>query len=156
MVDSNQLATWLYNYGREPVSREWVKRIPNKQAFEKFLGLQRNSPIQVALEKEYIYYEVEGWHAWRHQESDIEHSLQQLTYKLYVSPKPIVFASLLPLITQCFSDLKVPSFKIGKDVFGILRPDKLVAYFDNIEDLLRAAIKLKRGDWSLSCSGCTV
>jgi hypothetical protein len=60
-------------------------------------------------------------------------------YKLYISPElehlPPVFACAV----EAFAEVRCPYFKLGRGAFGLLRPDKLVAYFCSLEPLQQAA-----------------
>jgi hypothetical protein len=60
-------------------------------------------------------------------------------YKLYVSPVlddlPRVFTSAV----RSFERVDCPRFKLGKGAYGLLRPDKLVGYFLDLDQLHRAA-----------------
>jgi hypothetical protein len=38
-------------------------------------------------------------------------------------------------VLDVFASTRVTCFKVGLDVYGLLRPDKMVAYFDTIEQL---------------------
>jgi hypothetical protein len=64
------------------------------------------------------------------------------TFKLYVSPHiddylP-VFAETVKILTRS----NVYCFKTGSNYHGIVRPDKLVVYFDNLEELKNTAQKI--------------
>jgi len=63
-------------------------------------------------------------------------------YKLYVSPQCDEVPEALAAIVETLSRMPQSCFKIGSDVYGLLRPDKIIAYFTNFEQLEEAAQKL--------------
>jgi hypothetical protein len=50
-------------------------------------------------------------------------------HKLYVSPSTSTLPWVLPTIVSALSTVSATHFKIGADLGGLLRPDKMVAYF---------------------------
>jgi hypothetical protein len=66
------------------------------------------------------------------------------TYKLYVSPRCEALPDAFLATMEVASALKAPRFKVGKDVYGLLRPDKIVVYFDRLEQVQEAADRLQR------------
>ena len=66
-------------------------------------------------------------------------------YKLYVSPALDGLPSALEVIASSLAmGLGVKAFKVGSGIGGLCRPDKLVVYFDRLDELLRAALKLTK------------
>ena len=63
-------------------------------------------------------------------------------YKLYLSPDPLVVAEALRAAVEILSDFPVARLKVGSDIYGLLRPDKVVAYFKTRQDALVAAAEL--------------
>jgi hypothetical protein len=65
------------------------------------------------------------------------------TYKLYVSPQveamPAVFAKVLQAMST-----RTMGFKIGSSAAGLLRPDKMVLYFDDRQSLQAVASELAK------------
>ena len=64
------------------------------------------------------------------------------TYKMYISPTmellPEAFQKALPILSAS----KAFSFKTGNDLHGLLRPDKMVVYFSDQQQLLSTAAQL--------------
>lgn len=85
------------------------------------------------------------WLGWNHRHfADASYAqADRSIYKLYISPVihdlPKVMNIALPLLTSS----EAFSFKIGNSIQGLLRPDKMVAYFDNKSLLMQAATELK-------------
>ena len=65
-------------------------------------------------------------------------------YKLYVSPAIDALPAALGAVADSLARAPgVSAFKVGADLSGICRPDKLVVYFDRLDDLQRAAAQLE-------------
>jgi hypothetical protein len=63
-------------------------------------------------------------------------------YKLYVSPRPEFLGDAFRAAVPILAAEGATGFKIGKDLSGILRPDKFVAYFSEFERVQQAAEKI--------------
>jgi hypothetical protein len=48
-----------------------------------------------------------------------------------VSPRPEALVDAFPRIVDQFVRFEVRSFKVGRGIEGLLRPDKIIAYFDD-------------------------
>lgn len=64
------------------------------------------------------------------------------SYKLYVSPAPASIAEAFRQLKDVLEAYEVQHFKLAGTAAGLLRPDKLVAYFDDQETLLAVADRL--------------
>jgi len=77
----------------------------------------------------------------RHQQRGL--ARPKITYKLYVSPLceflPEAFGATVDVLTHA----QTTRFKVGLDVYGLLRPDKIVAYFGTFEEVQDAADRLQ-------------
>jgi hypothetical protein len=91
----------------------------------------------------YIHHQVPGWHSWQSLSHEWKNDDDRPTYKLYVSPHPKALVEILPRVARCFSSTNVSAFKLGIDGFGVLRPDKLVAYFSEYRALEQTARSLE-------------
>jgi hypothetical protein len=61
------------------------------------------------------------------------------TWKLYVSPRAEVLAESFGAVLAALTAARALQFKVGSDAGGVLRPDKIVAYFPSYERLAAAA-----------------
>ncbi len=61
------------------------------------------------------------------------------TWKLYVSPAPEALAASFGAVLEALAAGRAAQFKIGAGAGGLLRPDKIVAYFPDFERLAAAA-----------------
>jgi hypothetical protein len=62
-----------------------------------------------------------------------------VTYKLYVSPPPTLVREILRELVLQLTQSWCLGFKVAATPADLARPDKLVAYFDEREETLRAA-----------------
>jgi hypothetical protein len=67
-----------------------------------------------------------------------------LLYKLYVSPDVESLATAFGAVVGSLARFRgATAFKVGADAHGFYRPDKLVVYFEQLDDLQRGASKLE-------------
>jgi len=64
------------------------------------------------------------------------------TYKLYVSPRPENIRDAYEAVVRTLAGRDI-DFKIGQDAGGLLRPDKMVAYFGDRAELDDVATELR-------------
>lgn len=60
-----------------------------------------------------------------------------------MSPMPDAIPSFFNIAVPVLTQSNATSFKIGKSISALLRPDKMLAYFNSQEDLLSAAKELE-------------
>lgn len=142
--DVAQLSLRLYFYNRLPASLQWRRKFSSPEAVITYLGVQSGGAVaQVLARHQYISLPAQsssGWLAWRRH--TYIHTANSLTYKLYISPACEYIRPTFQAAATIFAQLGVSSFKVGRDVYGLLRPDKLVAYFDSFDELQHAAAQL--------------
>ena len=131
--DAGELTGALYFYNRIPISRFWRARFPDRKAVLAHLGADRD-----ALSAFHGPSEMPGWISWSARNKG-PRDKNAPTYKLYVSPRPENIRDAFHALVRALADLGDSDFKIGEDASGLLRPDKLVAYFNSREQLDRAA-----------------
>lgn len=118
------LSRRLYRYNTLPVSPAWRRRFPSDAAVAAFVGLERFDVRGRAETRR------GGWLSWDLRGAGREPRGGAL-FKLYVSPR----VEALPEAVRTVHALVeawpgVVSLKVGANLRGILRPDKLVVYFD--------------------------
>jgi hypothetical protein len=64
-------------------------------------------------------------------------------FKLYVSPMPEALPAVFTTILECLASSRARQFKVGADAGGLHRPDKIVVYFDSLEDVAACARTLQ-------------
>jgi hypothetical protein len=147
LPDSTQLSARLYFYNRLPASPAWKRRLPSAEALAEDLEIHpagRNRPVL----QTYWYSpppapDNPGWHHWVSAQPGTAR-LGSRSFKLYVSPDGDHLREAFTTTLKVLTEVRAPSFKIGRDLFGVLRPDKLVAYFDSLEAVREAADRLLR------------
>ncbi|MFO7680208.1 MAG: hypothetical protein R6X34_09170 [Chloroflexota bacterium] len=132
LMPHDLLAQRLYLYNTIPISAYWRQKLPSATTVEAWLGI--NSWMEPTWQRT-DNGGSQGWISWHHRRSN----RGSLAYKLYISPHPDIFAQVFAQIVEILGRHQVPSFKVGKDVSGILRPDKMVAYLPNLEELAALA-----------------
>ncbi|HVG25517.1 MAG TPA: hypothetical protein VND45_15275 [Thermoanaerobaculia bacterium] len=141
--DPQSLTTALYLYNRIPITPFWRARFADAEAVLAYVGADR-APLRPLLEQRWTASRgLAGWLGW-FSPSRAPRGEHDVTYKLYVSPRPERIAETFAIVTRVLADFPEASFKLGNGVIGLLRPDKLVAYFASREEMLAAAESLRR------------
>jgi len=141
--DHRALTNSLYLYQRIPLSPFWRARFPDGGAVLAHLGADRG-PLRVRLEQNWTALRRRaGWLSWPPR-IPMRLDSDQVTYKLYVSPRPERLRDAFDVVVRVLSDFPSTPFKIGCDAAGLLRPDKIVAYFATRALLDDAAALLRR------------
>ncbi|WP_338472748.1 hypothetical protein R4Z10_08475 [Niallia sp. XMNu-256] len=146
--DVNQLTARLYSYNRIPLSSEWMRIYPTTDAVFERLVAQSGPNFKKMLDTNWTKISDGingGWLSWSLKQSGrIDRSA--FNYKLYISPRPEpeVMCAAFQECTAVFTDLQVRHFKVGKDAVGLLRPDKMVAYFTTFEECEETARRLQQ------------
>jgi hypothetical protein len=134
----------LYGFGRLPLSRRWVRCYPHASSVLSLLD-----PID--LERQWrIAPAAAGrvdWLTFRRRGRRLP-TAPKLLYKLYLSPHPDSLAEVLPAVPRTLAETPASVFKIGPHAAGLLRPDKLVIYLRDADELVltaRALAEVLRG-----------
>jgi len=126
LIYEDQLFNYLYQYHMIPASPSRRTQLNDDRNFLKLSD----------IEPHWRYSDqMEGWHYF----SDRDSISREYIAKLYVSPVVDDLPKALHATAGVLSAFRGASFKVGAGRSGILRPDKLVIYFDNIETLMEAA-----------------
>jgi len=141
--DPDELTLALYFYNCIPISPFWKSRFASPGKVLTHLGADRGA-LRRLLESAWIFSaEMPGWLLWSSKFAAPQ-GADQVTCKLYVSPHPERIHDAFEIVVRVLSDSPATAFKIGDCAAGMLRPDKLVAYFTAREPLVDAAEKLRR------------
>jgi hypothetical protein len=152
VLSTEMLASRLYFYGRQPISPELRCRMPDVRAVDEYVGIVPDGRAT----SQTLYA---GWVQkpdgtgrplpWRHWVSSATRreipcpGWAGPVYKLYVSPSS---DAMSPAVAAVASSLAVSpgvkGFKIACDLAGICRSDKIVAYFDRLDDLQEGASRI--------------
>lgn len=139
------LTSAIYFYNRIPLSRFWTERLPNRDAVAAHLGIDRG-PLGALLDQHWHLLPPEksnGWISWYPREPR-RRETAAVTHKLYVSPRPEHIRDAFEGVVRVLAGIPGSQMKIGQDASGLLRPDKLVAYFFTREELDEAADAMAR------------
>jgi hypothetical protein len=144
--ESWKLSARLYCYNRYPASSYWKRKFPSEEAVVEYLELHREGCNRPLLDAHWARVRPSsgnnGWLSWESRYAREE--VPSLSYKLYISPHCEHLRDAFRATAEVLSEVRAPSFKIGKDIYGILRPDKLVAYFARFDEVIEAAHRLQR------------
>lgn len=140
--DPLRLSMRLYGYNRRPLTPAWKQLLPSSESVERHLGIASGGTHRKLLDGSWSRLgPSNGWISWRSRAVDSvrEAGGSGVTYKLYVSPAPEALAEGFGRVLEALALARAPQFKIGADAVGLLRPDKIVAYFPTFERLALAA-----------------
>lgn len=121
-----RVARWLYRYGTTPRGPEVDRDFGPGDDPVAVLGLTPGGYSRQRLEGAYEATTHPGWLGFARTPAPAE---VQAACKLYVSPRPEALAGAFPVIAALFERMEVHAFKVGRGIEGLLRPDKIVAYF---------------------------
>lgn len=142
--DALTLSLRLYGYNRRPLTPAWKRLLPKGESVLAWLGIDRGGARRSLLDRswERTGGSAEWWLSWRsRQDGDL--SGGGSTWKLYLSPVPEALPESFGDILEALAAGRAAQFKIGADALGILRADKIVAYFPSFERLATAAEALE-------------
>jgi hypothetical protein len=135
------LAMRLYLYGHRPVSAALRRRLPDRAAVTAFLGVATDEWDADADAPGKPAY----WRTWRPSRLQPGSSNGAGgTWKLYVSPALDALPDAVNAVAGSLAGARgVSAFKAGATLPGLCRPDKLVVYCDDLDDLREAAERLR-------------
>jgi hypothetical protein len=138
--DPIRLSLRLYGYNRRPLSPRWRSLLPSPEAVQEWLGIGPGGANRTALDRTWKPSPPsEHWLSWRSRLEEAASSSGGTTWKLYVSPVPEALPGSFGAILEALGAARAGQFKIGAGAAGLLRPDKIVAYFPSFERLAEAA-----------------
>jgi hypothetical protein len=105
------------------------------------LGMTVGGHARRLLESAYEPSFDRGWYSFAR--TPVRAQIQAVC-KLYVSPRPEALADAFPRIADAFVRSDVRSFKVGRGIEGLLRPDKIIAYFEDRKHMAEVAAALGR------------
>ena len=140
--DPELLAWRLYSYNRQPLTPRWSRLLPSPEAMARHLGIDAGGTNRRLLDSSWEPVAMAGWLAWFARPRAGEAPGGRAggpTWKLYVSPRPEDVAGGFSAVLAALTAARATQFKVGTDASGLLRPDKIVAYFPSYERLAAAA-----------------
>jgi hypothetical protein len=145
VVDDPVVLSWrLYGFNRRPLTPSWKRTLPSVAAVERHLGIGAGGGNREKLDRSWQPgRRSEFWLSWQARSGGPEASNRDgAVFKLYVSPSPECLAGGFGEILDALAATRARQFKVGADAAGLLRPDKIVAYFPDFERLSEAAGRL--------------
>ena len=147
-LPARELALRLYGYGRRPFTPALASRLPDAAAIDAYLGLQPGGSARAALDAGWLETTSAAatgarvyWRSWRARGARGESSA---AYKLYVSPALDALPHAVEAVASSLAGSHgAQAFKFGSGLRDLCRPDKLVVYFERLDDLQDAAVKLE-------------
>ncbi len=136
------LAGRLYCYGRIPIASKWSNRFRTGEALRADFQIGRE--WQPGTPRE-------GWLTWRSRIRSAAMTDGAVAYKLYVSPMPDDVFPAVRALAKAAANHGAHHFKAGQDASGLLRPDKMVAYFGRRHQVDAAAAEI-----ASELAGCRV
>jgi hypothetical protein len=148
-LPEEELGHRLYFYGRKPVSPQLYGRFSNTTAVAHFLGIDDDGSLVRSLHHRWRHVPIsqgvqEYWWQWLSTSESPRGTRQRASYKLYVSPVVDDTREALEAVIGSLSYSQgVTGFKVGVGLWGISRPDKILVYFTQLDDLYRFADLLR-------------
>lgn len=146
LKDAIRVSAKLYGYNRYPLSPRLARTLPTPDALARHLGLE-GGPLGKSLERWFVEVplgdESLAWRAWAPRRAAPRHGAAPVTYKLYVSPGWSATADAFASTVDAIAGTGALQLKMGRDLAGVLRPDKLVVYFTSFDDLGEAAERVR-------------
>ena len=137
-VDAMTLARKLYSYNTRPVTPMLRRLLPDRAAFVDFLGLGSDGATRRAIDRFWSSNDDNSaWAVFMSRQSRGRRAEQPC--KLYIGLALEELPDCLPLLVGELARSEAMQFKIGTELAGLLRPDKLVIYFPSKEALLATA-----------------
>lgn len=153
-VSPRELSARLYFFNRYPLSQRWRRTLPDKAAVAGHLGID-TGVVRSLLGRHWHALPADPqhdmWFCWTWRRSVRPPASTGVAYKLYVSPAIDATRNALAPTVEVISRHGARMWKCGADAGGLLRPDKIVAYFDSVDALGEAAERLAR-----ELAGCPV
>ena len=139
--DARTIARRLYAYGAVPRGPKFDLDFGPGDDSLAVLGLTSAGGVRAALARDYDATTYPGWLGFGRLGREDSASA---AFKLYASPRPEALATAFPVLARVFADFEVRAFKVGRGPAGLLRPDKIVAYFASLDHLRIVAAALAR------------
>lgn len=150
--DCLKMSARLYSYNQLPITPKWRNLFSSEEAIIQYLGIGFGGENRAILDRHWVSIRNSSnnkWFAWSFIDAVPFHS----SYKLYISPRCEQLVEVVSSTLDVLTEVRAPSFKIGNDVYGLLRPDKMVAYFKTFDEMSEAAIRLAKRLKGISAQG---
>jgi hypothetical protein len=144
VTSARELSDRLYFYNRAPASPAWAAKLETRDAVAHYIGIGAGQTCWKLLASEWVATDAgarSDWLAWHARaRRDVV-----APYKVYVSVDIADLPDAFALAVAAATEHRLPGFKIGCDLYGLQRPDKLVLYVATLGDLKRLSARLLIG-----------
>ena len=144
--DSVRVSVRLYFYGRLATAPSWLTRYSTRESIERFLHIEPGGVLARRMRQAWRAVELEppndGWFLWSSREPPAGKRSDR--YKLYVSPLPESVPAVFAAAVDVAEETGAVALKVGNDAASLLRPDKMVLYFSDLDLVPVAAARLAR------------
>lgn len=144
------VAQWLYHFGTVPRGPAIDRDFGPDDDPMAVLGMTVGGDARRPLESNYEATSFSGWYSFARSPARLQITA---ACKLYVSPRPEALADAFPRIVDELVRSEVRSFKVGRGVEGLLRPDKIIAYFEDRAHMDAVTGALDRALWGCPAQG---
>ena len=142
--DALRMSVRLYFYGRFAISPSWLARYPTRESIERFLHIERGGTLERKMRRAWRAVDLEppndGWFLWASRQPPSGKRSDR--YKLYVSPLPESVPVAFSAAAGIAEEVGAVALKVGNDAHSLLRPDKIVLYFSDLDRVFAAAARL--------------
>ena len=153
LEDPARLSAWIYSYNSIPLGPAWLRRLGVTDQAHERLGLHEEGHNHRRLNGNYLATPTDAWLSWSRRDRGGLGDEGHLGYKLYISPHPRDIIEAFDAVIEVIAASDVTAFKLGKGAYGLLRPDKLVAYFDGWESLQSLAVNVEKALTGVAAQG---
>lgn len=145
--DASVLFEHLYTYNSLPLTESRARRFADVEGVREELGLRADGELASLLARHWVSLPGEvdnGWLTWVRPTrfERLAGATSAVELKLYLSPTMEALPTAFRVLAETLSHSHATAFKVGADAVGLLRPDKLMAYFATLADLIQSAHQL--------------
>jgi hypothetical protein len=145
-VSMNEIAARLYGFNAAPSTPALQRRFASDDSVRLFLCARGDTERRVRSRWQAEATD-DNWLMWSGSSADGG------DYKLYVSPVLDELPRVFEAVVHALARVDCPRFKVGRGAYGLLRPDKLVAYFPSLERLQHAGELIANGAGDAAAQG---
>lgn len=133
------IATRLYMYGRRPLTPALARQVDRHGTI---------GDARTALGRSWVETRRPSpdspWRSWQPRRLRRRPGFRPSSFKLYISPTVETLPEAFGAVADGLADAAgVLGFKVGRTADGIARPDKLVAYFEDLDQLRDCAWRIR-------------
>jgi hypothetical protein len=140
------LASRLYHYNTAPLSPAVSRALPTPKALDELVSMSGPECMRPLIAEHWIpvtrWWQPGPWCSWAPRVASGPADLDPLVFKLYISPTWEYLGETARRCLPVLAEMGAPAFKWGRELAGVLRPDKFVVYFRDRDALSRAAERL--------------